>query len=176
MAEEMTIRPAAPEDAKAMIDYMNRVGGESDNLTFGQGEAPIQDVDAEAAWIEAINAQDGSGILLLGWVDGLMGPELAAMGDVVAGTRSHVAHAATMGLSVRRSHWHRGHGTQMAKALLRHAILTPGIKVLELDVRDDNTHAIEIYRKLNFDTTGRRRAAFAVDGQYHDLLVMSRFV
>lgn len=33
--QEVIIRKASVEDAAAIIDYLNQVGGESDNLLFG---------------------------------------------------------------------------------------------------------------------------------------------
>ena len=36
--KKLYIRQAKPEDAKKMIDYLNLVGGESNNLTFGKDE------------------------------------------------------------------------------------------------------------------------------------------
>ena len=36
--ELLILRRPTEDDAKAMIDYLNQVGGESDNLLFGKGE------------------------------------------------------------------------------------------------------------------------------------------
>ena len=35
--ENLTIRPAAETDARALIEYLDMVGAESDNLLFGAG-------------------------------------------------------------------------------------------------------------------------------------------
>lgn len=36
--QTLTIRRAEHKDAIGLIDYLNTIGGESDNLTFGAGE------------------------------------------------------------------------------------------------------------------------------------------
>ena len=39
--DNIEIRQAVPDDAEALIEYLNMIGGESDNLTFGKDEFPI---------------------------------------------------------------------------------------------------------------------------------------
>ena len=55
---ELVIRTAMPEDAKAVLRYLNLVGGESDNLTFGAGEFWITE-DEERHYLERSNCSNG---------------------------------------------------------------------------------------------------------------------
>ena len=52
---ELTLRKAEPEDAAAILSYLNRIGGESDNLTFGENGLNLPP-EQEAAFIQSVNA------------------------------------------------------------------------------------------------------------------------
>ena len=66
----VTIQRARPEDAPALIEYLNTVGGETDNLTFGAGEFPAT-VEEEAAYLRR-EAENPKSLMLTAWEgDGL---------------------------------------------------------------------------------------------------------
>lgn len=51
---ELVIREAKKKDAGKIIDYVNKVAGETDYLTFGKGEFSMTE-EAEGNFIENIN-------------------------------------------------------------------------------------------------------------------------
>lgn len=67
---ECTLRSAEPEDAAALVGYVNQVFGESPYLSRGAGEW-TQTVEKELAWIESKLA-DPRSVLLLAFVDGVI--------------------------------------------------------------------------------------------------------
>ncbi len=48
-----------------------------------------------------------------------------------------------------------------------------GFHRVELTVRENNTNAIELYKKVGFETEGMQRGATQVDGVYENLILMA---
>ena len=66
--ETIEIREARAEDAEALLAYVKRIGGESDNLTFDGNGFPIT-VEQEQRFLENVHSDPGS-IHLIALKDG----------------------------------------------------------------------------------------------------------
>ena len=107
-------------------------------------------------------------------------PQLVALdGDRVVGwcdvlpiERPVSRHCGVLGLGLLPAYRGRGLGERLMRAALQ-AARASGLSRIELSVRADNTRAIALYTSLGFETEGRKRRAFLVDGTYHDLLIMA---
>ncbi|MBE3102392.1 MAG: N-acetyltransferase, partial [Firmicutes bacterium] len=66
--QTLVIRETEKEDSSIIIDYINKVGKETDNLTFGEGGVGISE-DKETALIEAISKSDNQ-LMLCAFIDG----------------------------------------------------------------------------------------------------------
>jgi len=75
---ELDIRSAKKEDAVEIINYLNVVGGESNNLLFGANEFHMT-VEQEEKYIEGLENSPTS-TLLIGFVDG----KIVCVGSVMA--------------------------------------------------------------------------------------------
>lgn len=64
---QLILRKATVDDAKDIIEYLNTVGGESNNLLFGEGEFKCT-IEQERTYIENFN-NDKNSLLLLGVID-----------------------------------------------------------------------------------------------------------
>ena len=94
----VTIQRARPEDAPALIEYLNTVGGETDNLTFGAGEFPAT-VEEEAAFLRR-EAENPKSLMLTAWEGGRI------VGNAHLGALSRrLAHRGSLGISVLREAW-----------------------------------------------------------------------
>ena len=107
--QTLLLREAVPDDAPRVLAYLNRVGGESDNLLFGKDGFPMP-VERERAFLESQRKEEKS-IMLAGFV----GEELVAIASCDALTaRERVAHRAGLSVTVGRGfwglHWTEGHG------------------------------------------------------------------
>lgn len=65
--ERLILRTPIEEDAKNMIEYLNIVGGESDNLLFGKDEFRLS-VEQEAEYIKKVH-QDPNMLMALGIIN-----------------------------------------------------------------------------------------------------------
>jgi len=167
---EMTIAKAVREDAAELVAYLNIVGGESDNLTFGANERSIT-VEWEEQFIERVSKSTVSA-LLVGRIDG----EVACIGSIDAHGRERMAHLANIALSVKKKFWNLGVGTHMMKALIDFARGNGKTEVLHLGVISDNVHAIKLYKNLGFEEIGLYKKFFKVNGVYKDEILMNLYL
>ncbi|MBQ7060687.1 MAG: GNAT family N-acetyltransferase [Clostridia bacterium] len=161
---DIIIREGVPEDAEALIAYLNTIGGESDNLSFGAGEFTIP-IEREREFLKTTLEKDKSCLLVV-----LRGDRLIADGSVSQKPR-RMGHRAELGISVLRSEWGRGVGTLLMEALIAYA-RDHGLEYLDLEVRSDNEKAIRLYKKLGFTVCGTIPGYMKVNGENHDVLTM----
>lgn len=164
------IRPARVEDAAAMLAYLRRIGGESDNLTFGAEGLPLT-VDQEAQRLAA--AQNAPNFVML---VAECGEELVGVCGLSRMPRARLVHRAAVDVSVRRAYWNRGVATRLMTQLMAMGEAA-GVTVFALEVLEDNLPAIHLYEKLGFRTVGRMERFFRMpDGRYRAALMMERLV
>ena len=158
---ECTVRSAEPEDAAALLDYVNQIFGESPYLNRGAGEW-TQTVEKEVTWIESKLA-DSRSVLLLAFVDGVIAGDfdLHPIGGAL-----RLAHRAGIGVSVRKDYWRQGIADHMLQTLLDCA-RTCGYEQVELEVVADNFRAVPLYMKQGFQVYGTRPHGLRYpDGSY----------
>ena len=100
----LQIRQAAVDDARALLEYVHAISGESDFLTFGPGEFELT-VPQEEAFIRSCLASDNQ-IYLVGLVEDEMVATLIFSG----GRRRRVRHSGELSMSVRKAFWGLGIG------------------------------------------------------------------
>ena len=71
------------------------------------------------------------------------------------------------------AHHGRGHGTEITRLVVDHALDVAGLHRLSLGVFDFNARARRVYEKGGFVLEGRLRDVLHWDGRWHDELVMS---
>jgi RimJ/RimL family protein N-acetyltransferase len=163
---ELIIRKASKEDAKEILDYLNIVGGESDNLLNGAGGFDMT-LEQEEEFIENANGSEAS-ILLLGLIDN----RLVCIGNISALTRERVAHIGEVGISVLKEYWGIGIGSCLMNEMISFAKKSGILEILQLGVKVENAQAIALYKKFGFQEIGRFPRFFKIDGQYYDEFIM----
>jgi RimJ/RimL family protein N-acetyltransferase len=164
--KELIVRRPEPEDAKEIIDYLDLVGGESDNLTFGSGDMNFTE-EQERSYIQKVNADENC-LLLLGIADG----EIVGICNIDANPKKRMAHNAEVGITVRKSHWRQGIGEALLSELIAFAQAHKTISIVALGVRACNSGAIKLYEKLGFVECGVRKDFFNLNGKYDDEILM----
>ena len=162
---KLLVTECQPSDAAALISYLNQVGGESGNLTFGESDFPLG-LEEETAFIRSVIEKQKE-VLLKGIIDG----EIVGTCTITRSTRVRIQHIGVLGLSVRKPYWGMGVG----KALLRSSIdlaKTRGCTKINLTVRDDNAHAINLYKKMGFVNEGVTSRSLWIDGKYYPSMLM----
>ena len=162
---DIIIREAAQGDAPQIIEYMKKIGGESDNLTFG-AEGMNVTVEREETMIENFKT-DPTSVLYSAWKGG----ELVGIASL-SGLPRRMSLRAGMGISVLKAEWNRGIGAMLMEHLIDYA-KGHGIEIINLEVRGDNRAAIHLYEKYGFKKTGTIPAFFKIGSEYVDFDIMS---
>ncbi len=160
--QKLIIRRPTPEDAPQMVAYLNRVGGESDNLLFGENEFRLN-VEQEADYLRAMAAEPASCMLIA-----CAGDEIISVAQISSLKRPRNAHNAEIAINVAKSWWGRGVGTVMMERLIAFARATGTVRNITLGVRSGNDAAIALYEKMGFRRVGTHRDYFFIHGQYYD--------
>ena len=151
------IEKASPKDAADLLEYLKRIGGESDNLSFGAeglGFTP----EAEAAYLAGI--EDSKDTVML----------LAKQDGKIIGSASlsrlprRMKHRGDLSVSVLKEFWNRGIGRRLTEGIIDFA-RENGFSIIDLQVRSDNAAAIHLYEKLGFVKTGTHPSFFEIDGE-----------
>jgi len=158
----LVIREAAVEDARALLDYVEGISGESDYLSFGPGEFELS-VPEEEDYLRKCRDSDNQLYLL-----GLIGDTVVSALSFSGGRRPRVRHSGEFGLSVRRQCWGLGIGSLMLDTLIDWAKDSGIIKKINLRVRTDHQRAIVLYEGKGFVREGTIRKEMFLDGKYYD--------
>lgn len=166
----LLLREAEGGDAAQVLEFLNRVGGESDNLLFGENGFPML-ADQEAAFLER-QRQEEKSVMLLGFV----GENLVSISSVDALTaRERVSHRAGLSVTVGKDCWGLGIGRRAMEALISFA-KSCGLEVLQLEVRADNRRAVALYEGLGFERLGLYKKFMKVNGRDFDAWYMNLYL
>jgi RimJ/RimL family protein N-acetyltransferase len=98
--------------------------------------------------------------------------EVVGWCDVIPLDRPILAHRGVLGIGLLPQFRGQGIGTTLIRSALA-AARTFGLHRVELTVREPNTGAIELYKKVGFEIEGVQRDAVLVDGVYEDVVCMA---
>lgn len=162
----LTIRIAKKEDALNLIKYVNKIGGESDFLTFGKNEFDIT-VEKEEAILEShIDVENK--IYLIAVIEN----EIVGSLNYSGGIRQRTKHTGEFGVSVAKKYWGLGIGKELITYLIDWAKEGHIVKKINLRVREDNELALGLYTKLGFKKEGVISRDFYIDGKYYSSIFM----
>ena len=123
----IVIEKAMPPDAKALLDYLKQVGGETENLTFGAEGLPV-DQEAEARYLAQMKSSKDDVMLL------------AKENGKIIGTASlnrlprRMSHRGDFSISVLKEYWNQGIGSRLLEQILVFA-REHHFTILDLQVR-----------------------------------------
>ena len=163
--ETIIIRETQPADAGALLQFLEKVGAESEFLTFGPGELAMT-VAEEEKFLAGFAAQKNSLALIA-----LSQTEIVGSLTFIGGKRKRIEHAGEFGLSVLKEYWQQGIGCALIKRMLEWCRQS-GIRKVNLRVREDNLAAIRLYQKFSFREEGRISREFYLNGRFYASLAM----
>lgn len=148
----IVIEKPTREDAEAMLEYLKRIGGETDNLTFG-AEGVSCAIEEEAAQIErAASSRDE--VMFVAKDKGII------VGDVsLSRLPRRMRHRGDLGIAVVKEYWGCGIGSSLLGKVIEFA-KENDFDVIELQVRSDNAAAIHLYEKFGFQKFGTHESFF----------------
>ena len=162
----LEIRLARPSDGAEMLAYLNRIGGESDFLTFGENGIDLP-VEMEAQIIQE-NLDAPNTMMLLGLVE----DEIIACAHLSPMGRNRIGHNGDLGISVRKDFWGCGVGTAMMNATISLTRSATTLTIIRLTVSVENERGLRLYERLGFQRTGTEPKFFCINGRYVDAVLL----
>jgi RimJ/RimL family protein N-acetyltransferase len=166
----LVLRRPAEDDAKAMIDYLNQVGGESDNLLFGKNEFNLT-VEQEMQFINKINNDENTLMLI-----SLINNSIVSIAQISCYQRKRISHNCEIAISVMKQYWQVGIGSAVMDELIQFAKNHKNIRNIGLGVKASNERAIRLYEKFDFVKVGYHKDYFKINDEYDDLILMDLYL
>lgn len=168
--QQLILRKPLIEDAKRMIEYLNIVGGESDNLLFGKDEFRLT-VEQEIEHIKRIS-NDVNTLMILGIVN----DTIVSVSQISSPNRKRIVHNSELSISVKKEYWRSGIGGAVMIELIKFAKENGDIKTISLGVKANNCNAVIMYERFGFIKVGVHRDYFNVNGNFDDEILMDLYL
>ena len=156
----ITYRTAQKEDAQAILDYLDQIGKESDNLTFGE-EGIGYTLEDEEKMLETLPDNPNAAMILA-----YDGDKVISIANLSASKRERTKHIAVLGISVLHAYHRKRIGQTMMEKLMEIAKNAPDTEIIQLEVRSDNEPAIALYTKMGFKRFAHIPKAMKIRGEY----------
>ena len=158
---DIVFRECVESDAEMLLAYANRVGGETDYLSYGKDEFLIS-AERERSFIKRFqnNKKD---LMLVATHDDL----IVANASIEANRINRFSHQGELSVTVLKKYWGLGIARKLIEMLLSHS-KENGLTTVTLYVRSDNERAIRLYKKCGFSTVGTIKRYFKVKNEYFD--------
>lgn len=161
----ITISKATLYEAKKIISFLNKVGGETNFLTFGLNDFPCTLKEEKNIISQCLNKNYK---LMLVAKDG---EEIIGQLFLDRSSEIRLAHIGEIGISITKDYWGKSIGMQLLM-YARGWSKDNKITKLQLIVRNDNYRAIALYIKLGFTFEGRLINSMKIDNDYFDCYIM----
>lgn len=158
-----TIRPAVPDDAESITEYVNLIGAEG---RFVLRERATWSIDEERRTLAAADGRQSA--FFVAEVSG----RLSGLITLARGRWAKDAHVAEFGMSCLPECRGVGLGTALLVRGLQWA-RSVGVRKLTLEVFATNDRAIGLYRKMGFAEEARLKGQYLIDGEPVDEILMA---
>ena len=162
---QLVVSKACVDDAENIIRFLNEIGGDTDFLTFGLNQFPLSVVEEKKMIDDSINSNKF--LIAVGKIDQTIVSQLF----LDRSNNPRLLHIGSFGVSVRKKYWRNSIGKHMILFAINWAKIS-GITKLNLEVRTDHYHAINLYKKLGFHIEGKITRAVKVNEIYFDNYLM----
>lgn len=168
--KKMCIRKAEAGDASHIVRMSIQMGGESDYFTYGEDDFYFTE-EQQKNFINSIMDKDNY-LYIVGIVDG----KIAGTLSYLSSGRRRIMHRGEIGIGILKEYWGIGIGSQLMDYFFKWVNTKSVVKKVDLEVREDNTRAINLYLKYGFKIEGRISRGMLVDGKYYDLYYMGKTI
>jgi len=168
--QRLILRKPLIDDAKRMIEYLNIVGGESDNLLFGKDEFRLT-VEQEMEHIKRIS-NDVNTLMILG----IINDAIVSVSQISSPNRKRIVHNSELSISVKKEYWRSGIGGAVMVELIKFAKEHSEIKNVSLGVKASNSNAVMMYERFGFVKVGVHRNYFKVNDNFDDEILMDLYL
>lgn len=167
--KKLYIRRIEEFDAKDIMELSQMIGGETDNLTFG-GDDFYFTLEQQKTFISNMKRE---GLL---YIAAICDNKIIGTLSFISSNRKRIMHRGEMGLGILKEYWGIGAASALIEYFLDWADGDGVIKKIELQVREDNIRAINLYIKYGFKIEGKISLGMCVNDKYYDLYLMGKIL
>ena len=164
MIENLIVRNAEGKDAEGILMLVKKVMDEAPFFPRTAGEFSFT-TEQEAEYIEK------AALFLVAEVEG----KIIGSATLDRSALSKLNHTVTFGITILKDYCGLGIGSQLMKNVIEWSELN-GVEKIDLEVFENNTSGIALYKKFGFLEEGRKRKAIKTKNGYQDLVLMGRFL
>ncbi|WDV44585.1 GNAT family protein [Clostridiaceae bacterium M8S5] len=162
---ELIIRNATLEDAKELIELLNKGGGQTDFLPFGKDEYSLS-VKELQNMLERFSKRDN-----LLYIVAEINSKIIGMLNFRSNNSKKTKHVGELGIMIDKESWGLSIGTHLINYLIVWAKAN-GITKINLRVREDNARGIRLYKKMGFVEEGILTKENFSNGKYYSCVFM----
>ena len=171
MEYELLIREAGPNDAAALVSFLNRVSVETD-FTSLDGDGILLTSEEMAIFLNKQASWDNQ-ITLLAFLN----DKIAGIVNITADQRKRVRHIGDLFIVIGKKYWNNGLGSLLLEEVVEWAQASGILRRLQLTVQIRNLAAVHLYQKHGFAIEGRQeRGAYIEEGEFIDVYLMGRLI
>lgn len=156
------------EDSLEIIQYYNKIGGETDFHTFAKNEYS-KDKEQQEHAIGKYLSKDNSLMIICEYDD-----EIIGILSLEGGNHDRNRHRGDLGITVLQEYWGYGIGTNFMSQLFKWAAKINYLSKINLLVHCENIRAIKFYEKLGFEYEGVTKQYFECGGIMYDGIYMGK--
>ncbi|PGL71158.1 GNAT family protein [Bacillus sp. AFS055030] len=168
--EIVKVRQATGTDAKAIIDFYNIVGGETNFLSFGENEFKRNEAEYQTFLEETFNEKNS--IILLGTIN----DQIISIGSINSSQKERTKHVGTLGIVIKKEYWGLSLGKLLMKSLIDWAKQNDLTRRIQLVTNEENLKAIQLYKNLGFEIEGVMKEDTYINGKYCNTLMMGLLI
>lgn len=168
--QEIILRDPVHEDAKAMIEFYNAVGGETTYLSFCGGEYKATEEQQKDMIDEANSSKNNTMILATS------GNEIVGIGTISSNQKIKGRHVGTLGIVIAQKCCNAGIGKAMMKELIDWSKSNNITRKISLVTAQDNQGAMALYEKCGFEVEGILKNEICIDGKFSHLVSMGLMI
>lgn len=166
--EKVSLRPIECKD----ITYLNKWKNDEETYKYlGGGFLPVA-AGIQVKWLDALMDTTGNNRRFI-----IENSEGSPAGMIGLYDIKWVHRTCELGIFIGEKGMRgKGYASSSYKLLEGYARRYLNLRKIKADVVRSNDAAVEMYRKLQFTQVGCLKEERFIDGQYHDLLVMEKFL
>lgn len=168
--QEVVLRGATHEDARAIIDFYNMAGSETTYLSFCGGEYKAT-LEQQKSMIDDVNASKNN-TMLLAKIDN----QIVGIGSISSNQKIKGRHVGTLGIVITQKYCNAGVGRVMMDDLIAWCKTNHITRKISLVTAEENHGARALYEKCGFEAEGILKNEICIDGKFSNLVSMGLMI
>lgn len=168
--KKIEIRNAIISDAEQMVELLKKLSSET-KFMMREPDEVNTDIKVQEKKIKSLLEKD-KGLLLVAIIDNKIVGFLA----ISSSNLKRVSHIGSFVIGVEKKYWGKGIAKYLMGEMLNWSE-SIGLKRLELDVVEENTRGIELYKKHGFKVEGKKiKDHYIGNGEYLNTIIMGKIM